>query len=125
MKISWSVVAGRLLGFGLSAFVFYQFFLAEDHPKQTVVAVNQDLGLAGKVTGYNKARGNKIYLNSSPVPYTFDDFENQELTRNDGLGYYLEQGDSVYKAPNAKVLRLVRHGQGSTWFLVAPAAAAP
>lgn len=125
MKISWSAVAARLPGFGLAAGVGYWLFLAEAPPMRNVVVVNQDLGLASKVTGYNKARGYKIYLNASDVPYNFDRFENQALAQRNGLGYYLEQGDSVYKLPNAKVLRLVRQGQGSSWRLVPPGTTAP
>ena len=125
MNTSWSAIATRVPGFGLAALVCYWLFLAETPQVRNVVVINQDLGLAGIVTGYNKARGYKIYLNSSNVPYNFDRFENQALTQRNGLGYYLEQGDSVYKSCNDKVLRVVRQGQRSTWYLVPPDTTAP
>jgi hypothetical protein len=120
MRIFWSAVATRLPGVGLVACVGYWLLRPEVSQTQNVVAINQDLGLVGEVTGYNKARGYKIFLNSSVVPYNFDGFENQALAQHNGLGYYLEQGDSVYKAANTKVLRVVRRGQRSTWHLVLP-----
>jgi hypothetical protein len=125
MKIPWSAIATRLPGLGLAAGVGYWLLLAETPQARNVVVINQDLGLASEVTGYNKARGYKIYLNSSDVPYNFDRFENQALAQRSGLGYYLEQGDSVYKLPNANVLRVVRRGAQSTWHLGPPATTTP
>jgi hypothetical protein len=125
MKIPWSTVATRLPGLGLVACVGYWLLRPEASQTQNVVIINQDLGLVGRVTGYNKARGNKIFLNSSAVPYNFDQFENLALAQHNGLGYYLVQGDSVYKLPNARVLRIVRQGQQSIWHLVSPVMPAP
>jgi len=120
MRISWSAVATRLPGVGLVACVGYWLLRPEVSQALNVVVINQDLGLVGEVTGYNKARGYKLFLNSSGVPYNFDAFENQTLAQHNGLGYYLERGDSVYKPVNAKALRVVRRGQRSTWHLALP-----
>jgi hypothetical protein len=126
MKIPWSAIASRLPGLGMMVLVCYWLFVGgETSQARRVVVIDQNLGLAGKVTGYNKARGNKIFLNSSDVPYNFDSFENEALAQLNGLGYYLEQGDSVYKSPNAPVVRVVRAGQRSTWHLVLADTTAP
>lgn len=104
------------------AVVVYKFFLANDSPTRKVVYINQELGIRGEVTGYNKARGFKIYLNNSEVPYNFDAFQNEQVKPDFGLGYYLEQGDSLVKSPHSTVLLVRRGGQASEWHFVPPAA---
>lgn len=86
-----------------------------------VTVVSTDIGIEGTVTGYNSARGFKIYLNSSDTPYNFDAFVNERLAPHDSLGYYLAPGDSISKQPNSPVLRLTRGGQTSEWRWVVPA----
>ncbi|RZL06412.1 MAG: hypothetical protein EOO62_18970 [Hymenobacter sp.] len=61
------------------------------------------------------SRGYQIYLDSSRVPYSFDEFTNEQLAPHEGLGYYLRAGDSVYKAPHATRLVLKRQGRASNW----------
>jgi len=111
------------LGFGFIAFLLiafglYKFFFAPDSATHQVVYITQELGVNGRVTGYNKARGFKIFLNNSATPYNFDAFANERFMPDYGLGYYLEQGDSVNKSPNSPVLTLEKNGQTSQWHLM-------
>jgi hypothetical protein len=99
----------------------YKLFFANDSPTRNVVFVNEEIGISGKVTGYNKARGFKIYINSSEVPYNFDSFQSREVAPNFSLGYYLEHGDSLTKSPNSSVVVVTRNGQVSEWHFVKPA----
>jgi hypothetical protein len=108
----------RILSVVIVALGFYKFFFAEDSLAPKVVFISKELGIAGKVTGFNKARGYKIYINSSVAPYSFDDFENTQLMPGKSLGYYLEQGDSVNKRPGADTVLVVRESQLSKWCLV-------
>jgi len=112
------------LVFLVVAFGLYKFFFAPDPSTHGVVYINQKLGVSGRVTGYNKARGFKIFLDNSTTPYNFDAFASEEFTPDYGLGYYLEQGDSVTKLPNSSVLTLQKNGKTSQWHLV-PATPAP
>lgn len=100
--------------------VIYNFFFAEAAPNRQVVFVNQELGIAGEVTGFNKARGYKIYLDSTDTPYNFDRFENAQIQPNSGLGHYLEHGDSLTKSPNSSVVVVTRNGRVSEWHFVNP-----
>jgi hypothetical protein len=114
------------LGFGFLAFLLvvfglYKFFFPPDPSTRQVVYINQELGVSGRVTGYNKARGFKIFLDNSTTPYNFDAFANKQFMPDYGLGYYLEQGDSVNKLPNSTVLTLQKNGKTSQWHLVLPA----
>lgn len=99
---------------------FYKLFFANDSPTRKVVFINQELGIAGKVTGVNKARGYKIYLDGSDTPYNFDDFEHATMRPNNGLGYYLESGDLVEKKPSSTTIKVDRGGQQSEWYFVKP-----
>lgn len=116
---STSIVVGFLV-FLLVAFGLYKFFFAPDPSTHGVVYINQELGVSGRVTGYNKARGFKIFLDNSTTPYNFDSFANKDFMPDYGLGYYLEQGDSVNKLPNSSVLTLQKNGKTSQWHFVAP-----
>lgn len=100
----------------------YKFFFADDSPTRKLVFINRELGIAGEVTGFDKARGYKIYLNSSDTPYNFDNFENAQLLPNTSLGYYLKHGDQLKKEPNTAVIFVKRKGQISEWYLVKPEA---
>jgi hypothetical protein len=111
----------RILALLVAAIGFYKFFFADDSPTRKVVFITKELGIAGEVTGYNKARGYKIYLDSSDTPYNFDAFANEQFMPDYGLGYYLEQGDSVNKLPNSTILTLQKNGKTSQWHLVIPA----
>jgi hypothetical protein len=113
----------RILALLVAAIGFYKFFFADDSPTRKVVFITKELGIAGEVTGYNKARGYKIYLDSSDTPYNFDAFANEQFMPDYGLGYYLEQGDSVNKLPNSTILTLQKSGKTSQWHLVIPAPA--
>ncbi|MDQ2771914.1 MAG: hypothetical protein M3Y54_15605 [Bacteroidota bacterium] len=99
---------------------FYKLFFANDSPTRNVIFINQELGMTGTVTGVNKARGYKIYLDSSDVPYNFDAFENPAMRPNNGLGYYLERGDLVEKKPSSTTITVDRGGQQSEWHFVKP-----
>jgi hypothetical protein len=115
-----SSIGFGFLAFLLVAFGLYKFFFAPDPSTHGVVYINQELGISGRVTGYNKARGFKIFLDNSAIPYNFDAFANEQFTPDYGLGYYLEQGDLVNKLPNSSVLTLQKNGKTSQWHLVAP-----
>jgi len=104
----------------LVGFLLYKFFFAASPTTHNVVYVNQEIGVSGRVTGYNKARGYKIFLNNTTTPYNFDAFASEQYRPDFGLGYYLEQGDSVSKQPNSKLLILHKNGRTSEWRLVAP-----
>lgn len=104
--------------FAILAFVFiaYRWFFPDrPHNQEGVVVINQETGIEGEVTGYNSARGFKIYINSTPTPYNFDLFVNQELAPNNSLGYYIKSGDFISKKPNSNVLMLKRGAQESSW----------
>lgn len=85
-----------------------------------MVVINRKLSISGEVAVRSNSRGYQIYLDSSRMPYNFDEFTNEQLAPNEGLGYYLRAGDSVYKAPQATQLVLKRNGQASTWRLTPP-----
>jgi len=113
LKAVGAALVPRLLGLAIALFGFYSFFFAE--PTSHVVVINRELGISGEVAVRSDSRGYQIYLDSSRVPYNFDEFINEQLAPNEGLGYYLRAGDSVYKAPHATHLVLKRQGQASTW----------
>lgn len=125
MNSSLSSIILRVLALLVAGIGFYKFFFADDSPTRKVVFVNKELGVAGEVTGFNKARGYKIYINSSDTPYNFDDFENEQIIPNSGLGYYLEHGDSIAKSPNSSIVLVKRKGQLSEWHLVEQPAGQP
>jgi hypothetical protein len=112
LKTVGAALVPRLLGLAIALFGFYSFFFAE--PKSHVVVINRELGISGEVAVRSDSRGYRIYLDSSRVPYSFDEFTNEQLAPNEGLGYYLRAGDSVCKAPQATQLVLKRNGQAST-----------
>jgi hypothetical protein len=112
LKTVGAALVPRLLGLAIALFGFYSFFFAE--PKSPVVVINRELGISGEVAVRSDSRGYQIYLDSSRVPYNFDEFTNEQLAPNEGLGYYLRAGDSVCKAPQATQLVLKRNGQAST-----------
>ena len=118
LKTVGAALVPRLLGLAIALFGFYSFFFAE--PKSHVVVINRELGISGEVAVRSDSRGYRIYLDSSRVPYNFDEFTNEQLAPDEGLGYYLRAGDSVYKAPQATRLVLKRNGQASTWRLTPP-----
>lgn len=109
-----------LLFFLLVGFGAYRLFFGPNPATRNVVYVNQEIGVNGRVTGFNKARGYKIFLNNTTTPYNFDAFASEQYKPDFGLGYYLEQGDSVSKEPNSKQLTLHKNGRTSQWYLVAP-----
>lgn len=118
---SWpSSIIFRLIVLLVAAIGFYKLFFADDSPTRKVVFITEELGIAGRVTGFNKARGFKIYINSSEVPYNFDNFQNQEVSPNFSLGHYLIHGDSISKSPNSTVVLVRRGEQISEWHLVRP-----
>lgn len=123
MSLTLSGVASGLVALLVVGGVLYKLFVVDDSPRKNVVVVTRELGLAGRVTGYNKARGYKIYLDSSDVAYNFDAFQNAAVAPGEGLGYYLERGDSVAKTPNSGSIGVTRQGQLSEWRL--PPAPAP
>lgn len=118
LKTVGTALAPRLLGLAIALFGFYCFFFAE--PTSHVVVINRELGISGEVAVRSDSRGYRIYLDSSRVPYSFDEFTNEQLAPHEGLGYYLRPGDSVCKAPHATRLVLKRQGQASTWRLTPP-----
>ena len=118
LKIIGAALVPRLLGLAISLFGLYYFFFAEPPPH--VVVINRELGISGEVAVHSDSRGYRIYLDSSRVPYSFDEFSNEQLAPHQGLGYYLRPGDSVYKAPQATQLVLKRNGQASIWRLMPP-----
>lgn len=116
-------VIARVMGLLVLVLVTYKWWFSDYNPQLAgVTVVNADIGIKGTVTGYNRARGYKIYINSSETPYNFDAFVNERLSPDDSLGYYLVPGDSISKQPNSPVLRLTRGGQVSEWRWVAPPA---
>jgi hypothetical protein len=117
LKTVGAALVPHLLGLAIALFGFYSFFA---EPKSHVVVINRELGISGEVAVRSDSRGYRIYLDSSRVPYSFDEFTNEQLAPNEGLGYYLRAGDSVYKAPQATQLVLKRNGQASTWRLTPP-----
>ena len=123
LKTVGAALVPRLLGLAIVLFGFYSFFFAE--PTSHVVAINRELGISGEVTVRSDSRGYQIYLGSSRVPYSFDEFTNEQLAPHQGLGYYLRPGDSIYKAPHATRLVLTRSGQASSWHLTPPKPPAP
>lgn len=108
LKTVGAALVPRLLGLAIALFGFYSFFFTE--PTSHVVVINRELGISGEVIVRSDARGYRIYLDSSQVPYSFDEFANEQLAPHQGLGYYLRPGDSVYKAPQATQLVLKRNG---------------
>lgn len=123
LKTSGAALIPRLLGLAIALFGFYSFFFAE--PKSQAVVINRELGISGAVAVRSESRGYQIYLDSSRVPYNFDEFTNEQLAPHQGLGYYLLPGDSVYKAPHATRLVLTRNSQVSMWRLTPPKPPAP
>jgi hypothetical protein len=123
LKTAGAALVPRLLGLAIVLVGFYSFFFAE--PTSQVVVINQELGISGAVTMRSDSRGYRVYLDSSRVPYSFDEFINEQLAPREGLGYYLREGDWVSKAPHATQLVLKRQGQGSTWHLTPPRQRAP
>lgn len=121
MNSTLSSVASAGAALAVLGVFIYVFFFKDDSPTRKVVFINQELGVSGQVTGFNKARGFKIYLNSTDVPYNFDAFVNEQVAPHDGLGYYLEPGDFVTKQPNSTTLTLKRKGQESEWKFTKPA----
>lgn len=119
MASSAASVGTGLLVFLLVGFMLYKFFFGSS-ATHNVVYVNQAIGVSGRVTGCNKARGYKIFLNNTKTPYNFDAFASEQYKPDFGLGYYLEQGDSVSKEPNSLLLTLHKNGRASQWQLVAP-----
>ena len=71
----------------LVSFLLYKFFFAASPITHNVVYVNQEIGVSGRVTGYNKARGYKIFLNNTTTPYNFDAFASEQYKPDFGLGY--------------------------------------
>jgi len=122
-KKAGAALLPRLLGLAFLLLVFYRFFFAE--PTSPVVVINRELGISGRVTVHSDSRGYRVYLDSSRVPYSFDDFVNEQLAPHNALGYYLRPGDSVAKAPHATQVVVTRNGQVSTWQLAPPAPPAP
>jgi hypothetical protein len=108
LKIILPVIIG--LGFCI---IIYRFVLIDS--KKPII-INKIIGIKGKVTGINKARGFKIFINDSENPYNFDKFSNTEIGGNDRLGYYLDFGDSIDKGSNSDTLKLNRNGKVSFWY---------
>jgi hypothetical protein len=123
LKTVGAALVPHLLGLAIALFGFYSFFFAE--PTSHVVVINRELGISGEVTVRSDSRGYRIYLDSSRVPYSFDEFTNEQLAPQQGLSYYLRPGDTVYKAPHATRLVLKRQGQTSTWHFTPPRQPAP
>jgi hypothetical protein len=123
LKTAGAALVPRLLGLVIALVGIYSFFFAE--PTSHVVVINRELGVSGEVAVRSDSRGYRVYLDSSRVPYSFDEFTNEQLAPHQGLGYYLRAGDSVYKAPHATQLVLKRQGQASTWHLIPPRQRAP
>ena len=92
--------------------VCYKLFIR--NPPNTTI-VNKELLINGTVTGVNKARGYKIYLNNSDTPYNFDHFYNFSVSLDDALGYYISVGDIVKKASNSDTLKLIRNNKTQFW----------
>jgi hypothetical protein len=83
LKTVGAALVPRLLGLAIALFGFYSFFFAE--PKSHVVVINRELGISGEVAVRSDSRGYRIYLDSSRVPYSFDEFTNEQLAPNEGL----------------------------------------
>jgi len=108
LKIIIPVIIG--LGFFI---IIYRFVLIDS--KKPII-VNKIIGIKGKVTGINRARSYKIFINDSEIPYNFDKFSNTEIGGNDRLSYYLDFGDGIDKGSNSDTLKLNRNGKVSFWY---------
>lgn len=107
----------RIITYFVGLLVFTGFIYVFQFMKDIKrIEVDRTTGISGKITGVNRARGYKIYLNGSNQPYSFDDFFNRAIAGNDGLGYFIELKDSVEKKPNSDTLCLTR-GRVKTYWL--------
>jgi len=108
LKVTLPVILG--LGFCI---LIYQFFFMD---LKKPIIVNKSIGIKGKVTGINRARGYKIFIDDSKAFYNFDQFSNSDIGGNHGLGYYVQLGDSINKRPGSDTLKLSRSGEISFWY---------
>jgi len=99
---------------GMFFFLGYQFIFKSS--KQSIT-LNYQTSLTGRVRGYNRARGYKIYLFGRNDAFNFDNFRDSSVLKDDGLGYYLDYGDSLSKNPNSDTLIVSRNGQVTLWIL--------
>ena len=96
------------------AFVINLWFFQKDIQRTDI---GYSTFISGRVTGINRARGYKIYLDDTKTPYNFDNFSNDIISKNNGLGYYVDFKDSIYKQQNSDTLCLIRNGNVSYWTL--------
>ena len=96
----------------LLSFLAYKFVIQKKEP---VINVDFSTEIKGKVRGFNRARGYKIYLLGMQNAFNFDGFRNYQISRNDALGYYLDYGDSLVKVVNSDTLELFRDGNVTIW----------
>lgn len=96
-----------------AAWIYIMFFQTETRRTE----IGYASFVSGRVTGINRARGYKIYLNDSKIAYNFDNFSNDKISKDNWLGYYLEFKDSIYKKQNSDSLCLIRNGNLTYWTL--------